>query len=206
VHAGLLPALPFQADGQVRLENHPRIIDHSRSGAPGLITVIGVKYTTARRVAVEAVDRVYRMWGSRPAPSISAGRSLPGGKIRHLATFLQEEARKGLCNLGAAEIHSLITNYGSAYPEVLRFLPDMEGNKDGIKTALLQAQVLAAVRTEMALKLDDVLLRRTDLGSAGKPGREDLELCAQIMGQELGWTHARRQAEIEEIEKVYHYV
>ena len=53
------------------------------------------------------------------------------------------------------------------------------------------AQVVEAVRNEMALTLEDVVLRRTGLGSAGYPGDEAVLKLESILRDELGWTSAR---------------
>ena len=49
VHRGLVPAAVGR--GGPDLLGTPRILDHADEGAPGAMTVIGVKYTTARGVA-----------------------------------------------------------------------------------------------------------------------------------------------------------
>ena len=59
-----------------------------------------------------------------------------------------------------------------------------------------------AVRQEMAVHLDDVILRRTGLGTIGHPGRVCLERCAAIMAGELAWSPARIQEEIARVDRV----
>jgi glycerol-3-phosphate dehydrogenase len=54
----------------------------------------------------------------------------------------------------------------------------------------IRGEVLFAVRHEMALRLDDVVRRRTSLGALGHPGHDALETCARIMAPELGWSDA----------------
>src|SRR5262245_10880661 len=54
VHRGLVPAQK-RAKGAALLAS-PRIIDHNGEGVAGAMTVIGVKYTTARRVGARAAD------------------------------------------------------------------------------------------------------------------------------------------------------
>ena len=51
----------------------------------------------------------------------------------------------------------------------------------------------------MALALADVIFRRTELGSAGKPGDECLGACAELMGSALGWDEERKSQEIKEV-------
>ena len=63
----------------------------------------------------------------------------------------------------------------------------------------LKAQVVHAVRQEMALKLEDVVFRRTDLGSGEHPGDGTLSACAELISRELGWNAGRVQSEIDEV-------
>ncbi len=76
VHRGIVPALV--ANGRVSLLGQSRIIDHGLEGhARELISIIGVKYTTARVVAERAVDMILRKL-SRPAnPCRTADTILP---------------------------------------------------------------------------------------------------------------------------------
>jgi glycerol-3-phosphate dehydrogenase len=69
--------------------------------------------------------------------------------------------------------------------------------------SLLNAEVLHAVRQEMARKLTDVVFRRTTLGIAGDPGDVRLRVCAAIMAKELGWNATKTQREVEEVKAVF---
>ena len=60
----------------------------------------------------------------------------------------------------------------------------------------IEAEVGFAVREEMAVQLDDVIFRRTGLGTLGHPGRACLDRCATIMGGALGWTDAYRAEQV----------
>jgi glycerol-3-phosphate dehydrogenase len=63
VHEGLVPG----RGGAAGLATRPRLLDHeAEDGLPGLVSLQGVKYTTARAVAERAVDLVLRRLG-RPA-------------------------------------------------------------------------------------------------------------------------------------------
>lgn len=65
-------------------------------------------------------------------------------------------------------------------------------------------RVRRAVRDEMAQRLGDVVFRRTTLGAEGHPGAEALERCADLIAAELGWSPARRQAELADTESEFH--
>ena len=59
----------------------------------------------------------------------------------------------------------------------------------------LAQRVLQAVREEMAMTLEDVVYRRTELGDPPGPDRDAVGLAARIAGDELGWDEQRRAAE-----------
>ncbi|MBD3162368.1 MAG: FAD-dependent oxidoreductase, partial [Candidatus Eisenbacteria bacterium] len=61
IHHGSLPRKgPFERGRPEALLQHGRVVDHSATdGIEGLLTLVGVKYTTARLLAAQAVDRVF---------------------------------------------------------------------------------------------------------------------------------------------------
>ncbi len=79
MHRGIVPAA--RNNGGLSLLTHSRIVDHSDAGVPALLSVIGVKYTTARLVAEQAVDLIARKLGRRLAPCRTADTVLPGAAL-----------------------------------------------------------------------------------------------------------------------------
>jgi glycerol-3-phosphate dehydrogenase len=76
VHRGIVPATV--SNGRVSLLGHSRIIDHGADGrAEEVISIIGVKYTTARVVAERTVDRVLRKLSRAATPCRTADTILP---------------------------------------------------------------------------------------------------------------------------------
>ena len=74
VHEGLVPG----HGGPNGLFTRPRLHDHeAEDGVAGLVSVQGVKYTTARAVAEKAVDLVSRRLGRPGAPCRTAVTPLP---------------------------------------------------------------------------------------------------------------------------------
>jgi glycerol-3-phosphate dehydrogenase len=125
------------------LAERPRVRDHRGEGAHGLISVEGMKYTTARRVARQAIDLAFRSLG-RPSPR---------------------------CRTGEVPL-------------------DTGGSPSDISRA---------VREEMAIRLTDVIFRRTDLGLAPGPDRASTVAAAQRAGAELGWDARRQESEVEDV-------
>ena len=60
----------------------------------------------------------------------------------------------------------------------------------------LAALVAQAVDSEMAVRLEDVIMRRSHLGFFGLPDEATVTSCADAMARRLGWDVARREAEI----------
>ena len=206
VHGGLLPSSSIHPEtGDVQLCKHYQIYDYRKQGLQGLISVVGVKYTTARNVAQKVVDRVFTSCGQKPPKSVSSVTPVHGGQISQFETFLHAEIAKRPYGLGEEVIRRLVYNYGSAYPQVLQYLDKHTSGRGTLTSdfAVLRAEVLHGVREEMAQKLSDVVFRRTELGTAGHPGNEALRICADIMSAELGWSPARRAQELHEVNKVF---
>ncbi|HRV91438.1 MAG TPA: glycerol-3-phosphate dehydrogenase/oxidase [Anaerolineae bacterium] len=199
VHGGLVPVSGVETKtNSIQLMKHYQIQDYRQKGLSGLISVVGVKYTTARDMARKTIDYVYQLWGQQPSPSKSAVTPLYDGQIDAFDSFLQTEIKKRSAELKEATLQRLIYNYGSAYPEVLRYFPSHQ-SKSHSDLAVIEAEVLHGIHHEMAQKLTDIIFRRTELGTAGYPGREVVEFCATVMGRELNWSQSKITLEIQAV-------
>ena len=206
VHGGLLPSSGIDyRTGEPMLAKHYQLCEHTQEGLLGLISVIGVKYTTARDVAEKVVDLVFKSWGQKPPKSVSAVTSLHDGKIENFTTFLHNAISCEPKGLDQELMRRLVYNYGSLYQEILKYLDSnlIEQQANVVNLAVLKAEVIYGVRNEMAQKLSDVVFRRTEVGSAGHPGDKTLEICAQTMGAELGWSLSRIKKELQEVNDFY---
>jgi glycerol-3-phosphate dehydrogenase len=79
VHRGIVPAA--SKNGNLTLLGRSRIIDHQDAGLPGLITVVGVKYTTARATAQRVVDLLLKRLNRPPVECRTAITVLPDAAI-----------------------------------------------------------------------------------------------------------------------------
>jgi len=207
-YGGLLPMdAAASKNGSVTLVKHYQIHDHLvEDGIDGLVTVVGVKYTTARDVAAKSIDVVCRKLGKTVPASVTHEKQVHGGNIERFDDYLTRETTAPQRNLKPDTLRHLIHTYGTAYSEVLRYLDDTRlraGEAISHSSPVLRAEVLFGIREEMAQKLSDIILRRTELGSAGHPGASAALACAEIMAVELGWNEARMKKEIEEMKGVY---
>ncbi len=206
-YGGMLPADEEQKAGEdVRLLKNYQVIDHRKdNGVEGLISVVGVKYTTARDVAVKTVDCAIEKLGRTRVKSLTATTPVFGGDIEHFQDFINEEKSKPPHGLSDNNIEHLILNYGTVYTRILAHIAESPELARPISpdSEVLGAEVIHAVRDEMAEKLSDVVRRRTELGSARCPDDNVLQSCADLVGDELGWDEQKKKIEIEETKRIY---
>jgi glycerol-3-phosphate dehydrogenase len=182
-----------------------RIIDHAQEhGIKGLITLLGVRYTTARREARKAIELAIRKIGKKMRSPSTSIEPIFGGDIGCFDDFMRRGLESCPSELKIDAKRALLQNYGSRFPDILRYLKE---NPRWVETlgasTVIKAEVVHAVREEMAQKLEDVVLRRTELGTAGHPGRAALAACAGVMAAELAWTQSRTQDEVQQVERFF---
>lgn len=205
VYGGLIPIDEVSANGDVKVSKHYTLLDHSKDDIEGLVSIISVKYTTARDVAQKATDLIFNKLGKKTPECMTMKNPVHGGEIDKFDVFLKNAIKNKPHELSNDIIRQLVYNYGSEYSGILNLLKENPNWRERIsnKSHVIKAQIIYAVREEMAQKLADVILRRTELGSAEYPGKEALEICATIMSEELNWDEARVQVELKEVEDIY---
>jgi glycerol-3-phosphate dehydrogenase len=143
VFSGLRPLVTGDAASTSKLSREHTIV----ASAQGLITVAGGKWTTYRRMAEDALDFAMKR-GVLPArPCVSASVRLHGAGAS-----------------GAANGHDpYLAEYGSEAEIVTKLMTDDVALQRTIDSELPYtfAQVMYAVRFEMARTVEDVLSRRT---------------------------------------------
>ena len=193
-NSGLVPCGNYYGE-------HSRVLDHERDhGLEGLVSVIGVRYTTSRGVAQAAVDLVLGKLGRSAPSSRTAETHIHGGDIQVFDAYLHRATEQRRHVLGVESIHALVRNHGSEHESVLRYIDEDSSWAEALgESQVIKAEVVHAVREEMAQKLGDVVFRRTDLGTAGDPGEAALRGCAALMATELGWDQMRTERELDEV-------
>ncbi|WP_020575279.1 glycerol-3-phosphate dehydrogenase/oxidase [Actinopolymorpha alba] len=197
IYAGLRPLLASTggaADSTAALRRDHAVLE----GPLGMITVVGGKYTTYRLMARDAVDAATRPLRRTLPPSATDRLPLLGAvgfeAIRHQRDRLARES-----GLSGDWIDHLLGRYGTLITELLDLIADNPSYARPILGAphYLAAEIVYAARSEGALHLVDVLVRRTrifmetaDRGTHAAPD------TARLMGEILGWSDAQRSEEI----------
>ena len=204
-YAGLRPLVDDGAGDTYTASRRAELIDHRRGdGIEGLVSVIGGKWTTSRALAEKTVDLAIGKLDLRARDCTTPVARLPGGHIQRIAAFMT--AARG-SHGDIAGIDHLARLHGSRLEQVIALAISQPGLVQPLAaTGDIGAQVVHAVREEMALTLEDAVMRRTGLGQLGYPGNKALESAAFIMAGELGWSETRKRAEIDGIEPIFRTV
>jgi len=198
--AGLRPLL--RADDSASpsaVSREHRIVD----SPSGLVSIVGGKLTTYRLMAAQVVDHVARRLHELDGRALP-GRArtdlepLPGGAAHDLAVLARDIERDGFSTEAAQH---LVRTYGSEAPAVARLARSDVALRRPIVPGhpALRAELLHAIRREMAVTLSDLLIRRTHVfyETAGHAVAEAPELLELAAG-ELGWDAARKAVELTE--------
>jgi glycerol-3-phosphate dehydrogenase len=207
VHCGIVAAERGRA-GRPELLSAPKILDHASSGAPGAMTVIGVKFTTARGVAARAVTAAARRLGRSVGPSRTGTRPLPGAGIADHEALSIETARAVGLELGAPMIRHLTSIYGDRCAAIIRLMAEHSEWRMPLVAGQLTvgAEIIYVIREEMGCTLADIVIRRTELGADGKPPDAMISAIAGVAADELGWEAGRVEREVKSLDALYQLV
>ena len=198
VWVGLRPLLgqdPGASPAQVSREH--RVVE----SAQGLITIAGGKLTTYRVMARDVTDRVaarlHELDGRPVAPRAPTDRlPLPGGEAAELEVLLEAARARGVAE---ATARHLVASYGSEAAAVLN-LVDRDrslGETIAPQRPEIWAEVSHAVEREMAVRIQDVLIRRLHLFyEYAEQGTAVAAPVAQRMKKLLGWDEVREAEEL----------
>ena len=204
---GFLPVNKADANKQpVRLTRDGVVIDHQKKdGISGLISILGVKYTTARVVAEQAMDLAVNQLGMKTKKCQTHMTQVRGGKIEDFRAFLRKALLKVPRVINERSTEHLVYTYGSEYQKLVECVlrqPDLARRIDP-PLPVTVAEVEHAVHHEMALTLADVMGRRTELGSTGLPSMATLQKCASLISREFQWSSEHQQQEINSVIQTY---
>ena len=197
-HWGLLPA----EDRAPEVPRKSPVLAAGRAecGAAGLVVAIGEKLTSAPELSTRVLDRVRRelagarRGGEPPRDDAATGRC---GAAEAVETGTGVVASDFEARLRA--------RYGARWRQVARLAEPSPELRHPLAPgfAVTRAEAVHAIREEMALGLDDLVLRRLGLGEGGHPGLAVLEACADVAAGESGWDAATRRAAITALDQAF---
>ncbi len=201
-YGGLRPLVEEQTEDVYNSSRKYEITGEKKNGIEGLITVEGGKFTTSRRLAEKAVDKALKILKLPKKKSISENTYLKGSEIDNFQDFVLEK-QKQYAEFFPERIEYLAKSYGTEIDALFEIIRENPAYKEALNAdGENLAQVVFAIRNEMAKTLPDIMLRRTGLAQLGHPGKETLIKVAKLAAKELNWDDEKIKEEIYKLEKI----
>ncbi len=187
--------------GRSPSENTREYRFHREPSVTNLVSVCGGKLTTARALAEKLLNEM-----NLPGPS-SRTATLPGGRIpgaweAFVAVAAEEAIEDFRVPRDVAE--RIVRTYGSRWRQVLELTRERPALAELLPgtPALLAAEVEFAMRNEMAITVEDFLLRRSGRNwLAAHTWREAAPAITEIFGQAFGWSAEQRGGALEALRR-----
>ena len=171
-----------------------QVIDHqSANQVSGLVTALGAKFTTGRKVSALTM-KVVNQKLKRPESADHKGivkQKLYGSDYTSFEQLQQTALEQYKDQYSSETIKHLLMSYGSHIDAFVLSIVDKPELQEIICStqADLMGQVVWAIEKEQALTLDDVVFGRTSLGLLGLQTNE-LSAIAELMAKHLAWPAA----------------
>ncbi len=200
-YAGIRPLVAESGvSSTYKASRRHEIVNHKKAeNIDGLISVFGGKWTTSRSLAQEAVNTIAALGKFQKKKCLTKITPLSAGRVGDSwEQFCAEAHRKYDALYGEKTIKRLLEIYGAHYSRVLEIMAAKKNMADVLDpaTGVSRAEVYHAVKNEMALTLDDFLMRRSGIGNYGAVAEKSLQNITAEMGKLLKWNSARQRAEI----------
>ncbi len=189
-YVGLRPLvadMDDRPDATYGLSRGSEIYDHSKQGGmQGVISALGGKWTTARRLAEQVVDLAMDKLDAKPMASRSHLTALECAPRDDLGRFMDAmRAAFPTCDTAAIDLMSRL--YGRLLPAMMA--ADTKGLA-ALKDDMLAARIAFAVSDEMAMTLEDIVLRRLIEGQIGALKSAQIDIIAEWLQNRLGHSEA----------------
>lgn len=192
-YAGYRPLVkPRNANGSTAKLSRSHSVIQSPSG---LVSIVGGKLTTYRRMAQDTIDVLNKRDGMK---LVHPTEALPLQGSAGWASIQSDISSKG-STIGLAQ--DIIQHLGNSYGTEAQTVLEIASQDTSLAARLvddlpyIKAEVLYAVRNEMAMTPDDVLARRTSITLEDrKRGLGILNEVATVMAHELGWSSEHQAA------------
>jgi glycerol-3-phosphate dehydrogenase len=172
------------------------VLDHAKTGYPGLHSIIGGKLTTYRQLAEDSVDLAVKQLGRGLKKPVSKHSKFPGAQTDNFEKFEKKFNRDKVVKSDSAA--RLLKLYGTRAEEILNLVRNDKklAERFDPKSPAVAAELIYSVDNEYAQTLADVFARRNLLAFEPGHGLKGAERAAEILGKHLGWNAAKRKAEL----------
>jgi glycerol-3-phosphate dehydrogenase len=204
-YGGLRPLLDNQTKGTYGASRKYEVYDNAADGINGLITVEGGKYTTSRNLAKHVMEIVETKTGKKLRETFTNKNYLSGCDIKNIGEFMlkQHQLYK---DFEQRTVEFISRNYGTESSRVFEIARENPHYREIVSLdGEILAEVVYAVRFESAKTLKDIMLRRTGIGTLGKPATEITQEVLNLASELLHWNQKRQNEELDSLMKVYDF-
>ncbi len=188
VFAGIRPLVRATGVTNTAALSRDHVIHIDRSG---MVTICGGKWTTYRHMAEDCVDQAATLAQLPEKPCVTQHLRIHGFRDVAKEDPAKEDTAK---QLGSLEV------YGSDAYEIRKLIATDAGLGEPLNAALpyVKAEVIWAVRQEMARTVEDILARRTRaLFLNARAALAVAPAVADLMASELGWDEVTRTKQLD---------
>jgi glycerol-3-phosphate dehydrogenase len=203
--AGARPLVGSGEEGDTKALARDDVIEVD--SASGLISIMGGKWTTHRAMAEDTIDRV------QDALDLRRSASQTRNHILHSGEGFTSDWWEGLClDFGVAPetARHLAAKFGTAAEKVLAISKENAALAELIVPGYpaIRAEVVYAVRHEMAVTIEDVLARRIGLQlHSWRDAIDAAPVVAGLMAAELQWdSDFESLAERQYVERMHYFL
>lgn len=204
-YAGLRPLVSDGSpkkgkESSYNVSRRSELVDHGKDEQlDGVFSALGGKWTTSRALAQTITDALVKKLDRTARPCATATTPLPGGRFDRFDEMVRGYQKTWP---GISTLRNMAHMLGARLPAALKGakLTDLMALD---KSGDTLAQVRFALDAEMALTLEDMMMRRTALGQFGPPKRAALEKVATAMAAHLGWSEEKKTREIDSLAPLY---
>jgi glycerol-3-phosphate dehydrogenase len=184
---------------QYSRDHHIEVLsgDQTKLSFP-VYSLVGGKWTSFRAFSEQVTDKVLGFLGKVRKKDTS---NLPIGGGRGYSTDAQEQQRQingfaAWTGIAKERLQVLYSRYGSRIEAVAAFIN--RGADEPLKSLpdYSRREIMFLAQYEKAMRLDDLLLRRTMLAMLGRLTKEIVLELADILGDSLGWSVDQKNAEV----------
>ncbi len=194
-----LPASDAKSAGQVSRDHSIKKVEAGTAGVDyPVLSLVGGKWTSFRAFGEEVADEVMGRLGLKRTVDtletpIGGGRDYPVGDAARTA-WIAEVADE--YDLSEDRVTDLFMRYGTVARDMARHITMDTDAPLAAMPSYSRREIAYLARAESVVHVEDILLRRTLLSFLGHSSPDLIADIADVVGEALGWTADRRQAEI----------
>ena len=185
--------------GQYSRDHHIEVLsgEQTKLSFP-VYSLVGGKWTSFRAFSEQVTDKVLAFLAKSRLKSTS---DLPIGGGRGYSSDANEQKRQidgfaARTGLDKERLRVLYSRYGSRTEAIATFIKRAADEPLKSLPEYSRREIMFLVQNEKAMRLDDLLLRRTMLAMLGRVTQEIILELADVMRDSLGWSIDQKNAEV----------